>query len=60
MPKVSIVLPSYNGERFIRASIDSVLRQTFQDWELIIVDDCSKDSTGKIAEQSARRIRGLR
>jgi len=55
MPKVSIVLPSYNGERFIRASIDSVLRQTFQDWELIIVDDCSKDSTGKIAEQSAEK-----
>ena len=44
MPKVSIVLPSYNGERYIRESIESVIKQTFTDWELIIVDDCSTDS----------------
>ena len=49
MPKVSIVLPSYNGERFIRASIDSILGQTYQDWELIIVNDCSSDHTLQIA-----------
>lgn len=53
MPKVSIVLPSYNGERYIRESIESVINQTFTDWELIIVDDCSSDSTLHIAEEYA-------
>ena len=40
MQKVSIVLPTYNGERFIKNSIDSIINQSFQDWELIIVNDC--------------------
>ena len=39
MAKVSVVLTSYNHEKFIGQAIDSVLRQTFTDWELIIVDD---------------------
>lgn len=45
MPKVSIIIPTYNSSRFIKRTIGSVLAQTFRDWELIIVDDCSKDST---------------
>ncbi len=53
MPKVSIVLPSFNGARYIRESIESVINQTFTDWELIIVDDCSTDSTLQIAEEYA-------
>ena len=55
MPKVSIVLPSFNGEQYIRESIESVINQTFTDWELIIVDDCSTDSTLHIAEEYARK-----
>ncbi|MCI9033760.1 MAG: glycosyltransferase [Lachnospiraceae bacterium] len=55
MPKVSIVLPSFNGERYIRESIESVVNQTFTDWELIIVDDCSTDGTLHIAEEYARK-----
>lgn len=47
-PKVSIVLPTYNGEQYIAQSIDSILEQTFQDWELIVVDDCSTDNTATI------------
>lgn len=60
MPKVSIVLPSYNGERYIRQSIESVINQTFTDWELIIVDDCSTDSTLHIAEEYAGKEKRIR
>ena len=45
---VSIIMPSYNTGPFITESIDSVLAQTFTNWELIIVDDCSNDNTNKI------------
>lgn len=51
MAEISIVLPTYNGERFIRESIESVLAQTFTDWELIIVNDCSTDGTPDIIEE---------
>lgn len=53
MPKISVVLPSYNGEKYIRDAVDSVLAQTFQDWELIIVNDCSTDRTPEIVEEYA-------
>lgn len=48
MPKISIVLPTYNGERYIQESINSIINQTFTDWELIIVNDCSTDDTSLI------------
>jgi glycosyltransferase involved in cell wall biosynthesis len=54
MSKISIILPTYNGERHIRQSLDSILGQTFQDWELIIVNDCSIDHTGEIINQYAK------
>lgn len=50
MPKVSIVLPTYNGEKYLQQSVDSILAQTYMDWELIIVDDCSTDATGMISD----------
>ena len=46
--KVSIILPTYNGERFIKESIDSILNQTYSNWELIIVNDSSTDKTPDI------------
>lgn len=60
MPKVSVVLPTYNGEKYIRESIDSVIAQTFSDWELIIVDDCSKDNTGIILDEYEKKDSRIR
>jgi len=47
-PVVSVLMPTYNGERFLREAIESVLNQTFSDLELILVDDGSRDSTPRI------------
>ena len=58
---VSIIMPSYNTARFIAETINSVLNQTHQNWELIIVDDCSKDDTDRVVAQfSDTRIRYLK
>lgn len=55
MPNVSIVLPVYNGENFLKESIESVLKQTYSNFELIIVNDASTDSSLKIAEEYANK-----
>ncbi len=47
---VSIVMPSYNTTNFISETIESVLAQTYTDWELIIVDDCSTDNTDEVVK----------
>ena len=49
--KISIVLPTYNGEKIIKKSIDSILNQTYGDFELIIVNDCSTDNTLNIIKE---------
>jgi teichuronic acid biosynthesis glycosyltransferase TuaG len=57
---VSIIMPVYNSEKFIEYSIKSVLSQSYKNWELIIVDDCSTDKTSYIVEhfkQKEKRIR---
>lgn len=48
---VSIVLPTYNGEKYIRESIQSIINQKFNNWELIVIDDCSTDSTNNIVSE---------
>src|ERR1035438_3657642 len=53
MPKVSIVVPNYNHARFLRRRIESVLRQTFQDFDLILLDDCSTDDSRSILSKYA-------
>ena len=55
MPKVSVITPAYNASKFIGETIESVLKQTFQDWEMIIVDDCSTDDTLKIANEFLKK-----
>lgn len=51
MPLVSVILTSYNHADYLRESIESVLNQTFQDFELIIVDDCSTDNSWDIIQE---------
>ena len=48
---VSVIMPSYNSKKYIKESIESVLNQTYPFWELIIVDDCSKDGTVDVIKQ---------
>lgn len=50
-PKISIIIPAYNAEITIRKCIESVLNQTYQDFELIIINDGSEDSTGSICDE---------
>lgn len=49
--KVDILMATYNGEKYLREQIDSILDQSFKEFNLIICDDCSKDSTWEILEE---------
>ncbi len=60
---ISIILPTYNGSRFIKKSLDSIINQTYENWELIIVDDCSVDETPNIIKEYVKkdkRIKSIR
>ncbi|MEE1349134.1 MAG: glycosyltransferase family 2 protein [Dialister hominis] len=60
-PVVSIIMPAYNSSATIEDSIESVLHQTFTDWELIIIDDCSEENIEeKVRSYSDKRIRYYR
>src|SRR5690349_18729732 len=59
-PLVSVCLPVYNGEQYLRESIDSVLGQTYADFEILISDDGSTDSSAEICAQYADRDRRVR
>lgn len=54
---VSIVIPAYNGERYVAAALDSVLAQRYRPLEILVVDDGSTDSTQQIARGYAREVR---
>ena len=50
-PFFSVLMPVYNSQKFLRRAVDSVLHQSFQDFELIIVDDCSAEGCNDILKE---------
>lgn len=57
---ISIIMPAYNSDKYIAQAIDSVIQQTYQSWELIIIDDCSSDNTNSIIEQMIEKDSRIR
>ena len=54
-PLVSVIIPLYNTEKYIEKAIDSVINQTYKNWQLIVIDDCSTDSSLDIALDIRKR-----
>lgn len=52
---VSIIMPAYNCEDFIGITLDSVINQTYENWEVIVVDDCSTDNTAEVVQEYRRK-----
>lgn len=55
MPKISVIVPVYNTEKYLHRCIDSILAQTFTDFELLLINDGSKDNSGKICDEYAAK-----
>lgn len=55
MPKVSIIVPVYKVEKYLHRCVDSILAQAFTDWELLLIDDGSPDSSGEICDEYASK-----
>lgn len=55
MPKVSIIVPVYKAEKYLNRCIDSIIAQTFTDWELLLIDDGSPDRSGDICDEYAKK-----
>lgn len=59
-PKVSIIVPIYNAEKYIGRCIESIKKQTLSEWELIIIDDCSTDKSCEIVKDYASKDRRIK
>ena len=55
MPQISVIVPVYSAEKYLHRCVDSILAQTFTDFELILVDDGSPDNCGAICDEYARK-----
>lgn len=56
MDKMSIIVPCYNVQDYLEECVESIVNQTYLNWELILVDDGSKDLTSQICDDYAKRI----
>ena len=52
---ISVIVPVYNAEKYLHRCIDSILAQSYADFELLLIDDGSKDSSGKICDEYAQK-----
>lgn len=59
MPEVSVVIPVYNAEKYLKEAIESVIQQTFKGWELLLVDDGSEDSSPEICDAYSARFSSI-
>jgi teichuronic acid biosynthesis glycosyltransferase TuaG len=55
--KIDIIIPIYNSQKFIKKTVESVLRQTYKNWKLIIIDDASTDNTIKLVELICKKVK---
>ena len=53
--KVVILMATYNGQKYLKCQLDSIIQQTYRNWQLIIRDDCSKDNTVKIIQEYEKK-----
>ena len=53
--KISIIVPIYNREKYLKRCIDSLLKQTYKNIEIMLVDDCSKDNSAEIAKEYEKK-----
>ena len=60
MPKISVIIPVYNTEKYLHRCIDSILAQTFTDYELLLINDGSKDNSGTICDEYAKKDSRIR
>ena len=56
MPAITVIIPMYNAEKYIGECLDSILNQTFQDFEVIVIDDCSTDNSRAVVEDYAEKF----
>lgn len=54
-PKISVIVPVYNAEKYLNRCIDSILAQTFTDFELLLINDGSKDKSGEICDEYSKK-----
>lgn len=59
-PLVSVIMPAYNNENYIEGAVNSLLKQNYQNWELIVVNDCSSDKTGEVIDLLAKKDKRIR
>ncbi|MCT0015469.1 glycosyltransferase family 2 protein, partial [Lactococcus lactis subsp. lactis] len=60
MPKISVIVPVYNVEKLLRRCLDSIINQSFEDFELLLIDDGSKDNSGQICDHYKKQDERVR